>query len=203
MVTVPTLHTEQNYKLEGFTGGTLAAARAAVQEVRQLCQTINTGLSHGQFANVSVKTRTALADYFGVASDADYQAVKAWILTLNQAVTTAAVTLVYRPNIIVRDPMGRPAQLAGGQPFTGGGVFGYVHTHTVGSGYRVVCGALFISDPTPYYASTTVYHEMSHKVLKTVDVGYGDALCRGYALQGAGVAGWNADNYAYFAIAMA
>lgn len=203
MVLIPKLETQNNYKLENFTGGALGTARAAVTEIRQLCQTINNALAPAQLAGVSGKTSAALTEWFGVAGDDDYKAVKVWILTLNQAVTNGSITLVYRPDIVVRDPMGQPAMLAGGVPFTGGGVFGYVHQHKVGSGYRVVCGAHFVSDVTPYYAATTIYHEMSHKVLKTVDVGYGPDLCRGYAQQGINTAGWNADNYAYFAIAMA
>ena len=195
---VPQLATEGNYRLENFGPAELAQARAAVREVKDLCALMQNALNPRTLGETKAVVRIALAAFFGVKEDVAYNKVKSELNRLNVAVTTGNVTLVYRPDIVVRDANGAPAQLGGGTAFTGANVFGYVQHHQVGSGYRVVCGKHFISDPTPYYASTTIYHEMSHKVLKTLDLGYGEATCKSLGSQGIR----NADSYAYFAIAI-
>jgi hypothetical protein len=201
-VAIPKLEQEGNFKLENFGRIELAQARAAVREVKDLCQLIQRAIAPPNLGGVKIAVRTALSNWFGVADDAGYNEMKARLAQLGQAQLTGQITLVYRSDIVVKDAAGAPAMLGDGTAFTGGNVFGYVHHQQAGSGYRVVCGRLFITDPTPYFASTTIYHEMSHKVLRTVDLGYGDQLCLGYARQGVNVAKTNADNYAYFAIAI-
>ena len=199
---IPRLVQENNYKLENFGGLEEGMARAAVREVRDLCGLINRAISPGSLGGTKIAVRGALADWFGVHDDPGYQKVKLKLTQLDNAQLNDKITLVYRPDIVVKDAAGAPAMLGDGAAFTGGNVFGYVHWHQAGSGYRVVCGKLFITDRTPYFASTTIYHEMSHKVLNTVDHGYGEVLCKGYAQEGVDKAMTNADNYAYFAIAI-
>lgn len=199
---IPKLELEGNFKLEGFGPNELIQARAAVREVKDLCQLIARATTAPNLGGVKIAVRTALSDWFGVADDGGYREIKSKLEQMASAHASGNITLVYRPDIVVKDAGGAPALLGDGSAFTGGNVFGYVHHHAAGSGYRVVCGKLFITDRTPYFASTTIYHEMSHKLLRTVDLGYGEALCQGYAKQGLAVAKTNADNYAYFAIAI-
>lgn len=59
-----------------------------------------------------------------------------------------------------------------------------------------------MSDPDPQEATQTIYHELTHKVLKTKDHCYGTELCAQLAQNTPQLACDNADNYGYFAKSM-
>ncbi|MBZ8139467.1 hypothetical protein CLD22_06065 [Rubrivivax gelatinosus] len=127
---------------------------------------------------------------------------------LDNALRSNSITLVYRPDIVVKtaphDPSlaQQPVLLNDGTPFTGGNVYGYVHTHQAGSGYRIVMGRWFMDDPDQQEATQTLYHELTHKVIRTVDHCYGTQACRQLAQSTPAQACNNADNYGYFAKSM-
>jgi hypothetical protein len=59
-----------------------------------------------------------------------------------------------------------------------------------------------MDDPDPQEATQTLYHELTHKVIKTVDHCYGTQACKQLAQINPVNACTNADNFGYFAKAM-
>ncbi|MGD9629210.1 MAG: M35 family metallo-endopeptidase [Pyrinomonadaceae bacterium] len=115
---------------------------------------------------------------------------------------TSPVTIVLHEDIILHyvqdgSPFGEMEEGS----FGGKDVYGYVWNHKAGSGYRVIMGQWFLADPDPIDgAAETVYHELSHKVLGTVDHIYGKIQSRGLAASQQRLALTNADNWAWFAM---
>jgi hypothetical protein len=71
----------------------------------------------------------------------------------------------------------------------------------VGSGLRVYLGERFFHpSKTTIDRANTVYHELSHKLLKTVDHEYGAQSCLALARSAPEQAIWNADNWSFYAI---
>lgn len=134
--------------------------------------------------------------------------VQSKLMQLNDAFRSRPITIVYRPDIVVRTAPHNPAEpqqpvtLPGGTPFTGQNVYGYVHQHLAGSGMRVIMGRWFMDDPDPQEATQTLYHELTHKVVRTVDHCYGTQQCKQLAQTSPANACNNADNFGYFAKAM-
>src|SRR5258706_4669051 len=201
---------EGNVAYEGFTPIQLTRARfvwnqasraaeLAVSAVRQFDPPANAEL---------------IARWFGLRPGSNPQQaqqlmqVQSKLQQLADAFRGGPVTLVYRPDIVVKtapynpnEPQ-LPVTLAGGTAFTGQNVYGYVHRHQAGSGMRVVLGRWFMDDPDPQEATQTLYHELTHKVASTVDHCYGTDACQRLAATAAQQACNNADNFGYFAKAM-
>lgn len=71
----------------------------------------------------------------------------------------------------------------------------------VGSGLRVHLGERFFHpSKTTIDRANTIYHELSHKLLRTVDHVYSAQLCLELARTNPEEALWNADNWAWYAI---
>ncbi len=141
--------------------------------------------------------------WFGDPSPARVNEVSQGLAKMYEAFQHNKVTLANRPDIQVHvingnDPFG-PMQTAN---VSGQSVYGYVWggKHT-GSGYRVILGRWFLGDPDPIEgAAQTIYHELTHKVLRTTDHGYGKIKSRGFATMQAAKALENADNWAFYAV---
>lgn len=210
MVDIPKLVKEGNVAYEGFAQQELPRARFAWNQAKRaadLC--VKAVQKFDLAANAELIKR-----WFGLDPRANPQhahtlmQVQAKLTQMNSVFLSNPVTLVYAPNITVKhvpldnsQPL-QPVTLAGGTPFTGQNVYGYVHHHQAGSGYRVVLGKWFMSDPDQQEATQTVYHELTHKVLKTKDHCYGVALCEQLAKNNPQLACDNADSLAYFAKSM-
>lgn len=140
--------------------------------------------------------------WFGPVDPARVAYVRDGLQRLRQTFTSSKVTLVNRADIHVHvvngdDPFGPMIDTGIG----GSNVYGFVWGNHAGSGYRVIMGKWFLQDPDPIEgAAQTIYHELTHKVLKTVDHGYGKIKSRGFATAQAQRALENADNWAYYAI---
>ncbi len=175
------------------------AAGLAVQAMRRFDLPANATLIREWFG-LSPKTNPAHAQKL--------MQVQSNLTEMERAYASRPITLVWAPNIVVKHaPADRnlpmtPVQLAGGTAFTGQNVYGYVHQHLAGSGMRVILGRWFRDDPDPQEATQTIYHEITHKVLKTADHCYGVDLCRRLATNNITQATTNADNYGYFAKSM-
>jgi hypothetical protein len=111
------------------------------------------------------------------------------------------VTVVNRPDVQVHLVNGDDPFDAMEEGFSGSGVYGYVWNHSGGTGYRIIMGKWFLADPDPIEgAAQTIYHELTHKVMKTVDHAYGKIKCRGFAAADQQKALTNADNWAFYAV---
>jgi hypothetical protein len=71
----------------------------------------------------------------------------------------------------------------------------------VGSGLRLALGERFFHpSKSTIDRANTVYHELSHKLLKTVDHEYGAQSCLELARRDPQQALWNADNWSWYAM---
>jgi hypothetical protein len=201
---------EGNISYEGFSPVNLSRARFAVNQSKRAADLAIRAIQRFDLpANAILIQR-----WFGLTPKSNplhanmLMKVQSNLDQMNQAFTSRPITLVYRPDIVVKHaPADRsqpvtPVMLAGGTAFTGQNVYGYVHHHIAGSGMRVVLGKWFMHDPDPQEATQTIYHEVSHKVLKTKDHIYGQVGCINLAKTNPKDACDNADNYGYFAKAM-
>lgn len=201
---------EGNVAYEGFGPAQLPRARFAWnQATRAADLAVRAVQQFSLAANAELIER-----WFGLHPQANPQhanllmQVQSGVTQLSNAFRTRPITIVYRPDIVVRtaphnpiEPQ-QPVMLQGGTPFTGQNVYGYVHHHLAGSGLRVIMGRWFMDDPDPQEATQTLYHELTHKVIKTVDHCYGTQACRQLAQTNPVNACTNADNFGYFAKAM-
>jgi hypothetical protein len=138
------------------------------------------------------------------------------VRSLSDAIRTRPVTLVYRPDIVVKkvpdDPSAplQPLRLKSGKLFSGENVRGFVHKVGIynergkrigqehcGSGMRVILGKSFIYRPYVECARTII-HELSHKVLNARDHKYGEVALVAWAAANKDKALENADSYSYF-----
>ena len=201
---------EGNVTYENFDPGTMSRARFAWNQSKRAA-----GLAVGAVKKFDLPVNAALIrEWFGLSPKVNpahaqkLMKVQSNLMAMESAFNSRPITLVWAPNIVVKHaPADRnlpmtPVQLAGGTAFTGQNVYGYVHHHLAGSGMRVVLGRWFRDDPDIQEATQTIYHEITHKVLKTADHCYGVALCRQLASTNIEQATTNADNYGYFAKSM-
>jgi hypothetical protein len=201
---------EGNVTFEGFDPTTLTRARFAWNQSKRAAS-----LAVQAVKKFHLPANAALIrEWFGLAPAANpahaqkLMQVQSNLNEMERAYMSRPITLVWRPDIVVKHaPADRnlpmtPVQLAGGTAFTGQNVYGYVHHHLAGSGMRIILGRWFRDDPDPQEATQTIYHELTHKVLKTADHCYGVDLCRRLATSNIIQATTNADNYGYFAKAM-
>jgi hypothetical protein len=138
--------------------------------------------------------------WFGNPNPAAVATVRDGLRKMWQAFKHSPVTIVHRPDITLHLVNGNDPHDEMVEGFSGSGVYGYVWGHTAGSGYRVVMGQWFLGDPDPIEgAAATVYHELTHKVLKTKDHAYGKIKCRGFAAAAQAQALTNADNWSFYA----
>ena len=205
-----TLVKEDTVTFENFHGPDLQRARFAWNQAKQAASlAVHAVKRFDTPANADLLRR-----WFGLSPKASplhantLMQVQSKLMQLQQAFTARPVTLVYRPDIVVKhtpanlaEPV-TPVTFADGTLFSGQNVYGYVHQHQAGSGMRVVLGKWFTSDPDPQEATQTVYHELTHKVIRTKDHVYGVQNCIRLAIDSYPKACDNADNYGYFAKAM-
>ncbi len=138
--------------------------------------------------------------WFGETSPSRVMAVTRGLRALHSAVQHSPQTYVLRKNILNH-------YVNGDYPFSPmedgkstENVYGYVWGHQAGSGYRVVLCNQFVNDPDRSEATQTMYHELTHKVIKTVDHVYGRPGCLDLAKKSPGQAIENADNWGYYLI---
>lgn len=145
--------------------------------------------------------RNRFARWFGNPAPAAVQKVQRGTQALWTTFQSHRVTVVYREFQVMhlvngKDPFGEMIDDEGMEK-----TYALVHNHQAGSGYRIVAGPPFLNDPDPIEGpAQTIYHELTHKVLNTVDHGYGKNLCLGYATSDQPKALANADNWAYYAV---
>jgi hypothetical protein len=138
--------------------------------------------------------------WFGNPSPRAVGYVKDGLTKMWQAFQTSPVTIVLREDVTIHMVNGDDPFDKMEEGFSGSGVYGYVWGHSAGSGYRVIMGKWFLGDPDPIEgAAATVYHELTHKVLKTKDHAYGKIKCRGFAATDQQKAVTNADNWSFYA----
>jgi hypothetical protein len=138
--------------------------------------------------------------WFGKPDRAAIETVREGARKMWHAFKSSKVTIVLREDIVTHivqtDPFA-PMK----DHFKGSDVYGFVWNHKAGSGYRVIMGQWFLADPDPIEgAAQTIYHELSHKVLGTVDNAYGKIKSRGFAAAQQNLALTNADNWGYYAM---
>ena len=213
MVVIPQLARVGNVAFEGFSTLELAAAKVASLECKRGGQLAADTVQAATIDGLLGPSRMRLQTWFGITAgkprhDVFYATLRENLLAVNRTLVMSPLTVAYRPDIVLKHaPHDRKLPktdmlLGDGSLFSGAGVYGYVHQHQAGSGYRVICGRPFIMDSTPHYASTTLYHELTHKVFKSKDHCYGEELCRALARSNPEQAMDNADNYAYFVISL-
>ena len=188
MPTFPTLVKSGNCSFEGFTGSGLEFAKMAFARAVAGSE-LATGGIYRFDSSVSAER---IREWFGLSPATDpshaqlLMGVSEKIKACNTAIRTSPITLVNRPDIMMNHvPVGQQ-------------VYGYVWGHLAGSGYRIVLGKWFTADPDQFEAAETIYHELTHKVCKTVDHAYGVANCRALAVSNPRQAVENADNFGYF-----
>lgn len=215
MVHIPKIEREGNVSYEGFAAGaSLQHAKRAMAECKRgatlAADTVRTANLLNQVTPMNLQR---LRVWYGLKVEAQahavlYSTLRRYLLELESALRARPITLVYRPDIVVKHlPEDRklppePLTLGDGRAYTGQNVYGYVHHHQAGSGMRIVCGKPFETDATPHYDSTTIYHELTHKVFASKDHVYGDVGCKALATNTPGQAIDNADNYAYYVISL-
>lgn len=189
-----------NVVYEDFDPQDMTKARKAWSDAHRCSQLALEGIA--QVGNSDAEEER-FRRWFG-RPDADrVAAVRDGLQAMRLAFTAHKVTMVNRADIQVH-------MVNGNDPFgpmvatdvNGSGVYGYVWggEHT-GSGYRVIMGKWFLQDPDPIEgAAQTIYHELTHKVLRTVDHGYGKVKSRGFATAQPQKAVENADNWAFYAV---
>lgn len=140
--------------------------------------------------------------WFGTPGPQAVDTVQRGLLKMWTTFQSSPVTIVLREDITLHLVNGDdPFEELEDTDISGSNVYGFVYTHQGGSGYRIVMGQWFLGDADPIEgAAQTIYHELTHKVLKTVDHGYGKMKSRGFAAAQQSNALTNADNWAYYAI---
>jgi hypothetical protein len=183
---------------EEFEDSHLRKARKAWSDAYEAARTANNAI--GSISR-DPKQQERFQRWFGTPNAGAVDVVRRGLLKMWMTFQSNPVTIVLREDITVHlvngdDPFGEMEE-----SFSGSDVYGYVWQHQGGSGYRIIMGKWFLSDPDPIEgAAQTIYHELTHKVLKTVDHGYGKIKSRGYAAASQQNALTNADNWAYYAI---
>jgi len=131
--------------------------------------------------------------------------VQATLTEVGNALKTKPVTLAYKPDIVVKARPDDNAQPL--EPVTAGGRH-RVHrpeclrlcpSSPGGSGYRVIMGKWFIMDRAPFEDAQTVYHELTHKVVRTKTGATGCRTAKTCADQPRQAID-NADSVAYFVV---
>lgn len=186
---------------------------ASLQRAKKGWEDAYNAAEHAVMGMARIGTDSAEQDrfnkWFGRPTEDRIRTVKGGVQKLMNAFKHNKVTIANREDIQVHlvngaDPYGQMTP-----HFTGGGVYGYVWQggnasaadgHQ-GSGYRIIMGKWFLGDPDPIEgAAQTIYHELTHKVLRTVDHGYGKIKSRGFATMQPDKALQNADNWAFYAV---
>ncbi|MFM0123437.1 M35 family metallo-endopeptidase [Paraburkholderia sp. RL18-101-BIB-B] len=139
--------------------------------------------------------------WFGAPTPQAVATVKQGLQQMLDAFSSSPVTIVLREDVTVHIVNGNDPFDEMEQGFKGDGVYGYVWNHHAGSGYRIIMGKWFLADPDPLEgAAQTIYHELTHKVLKTQDHVYGKIKCRGLSATNQAHALTNADSWAFYAL---
>jgi hypothetical protein len=139
--------------------------------------------------------------WFGRPTSQAVSTVRSGLEKMWTTFQSSPVTIVLREDITVHLVNGDDPFDAMEEGFSGSGVYGYVWNHGAGSGFRIIMGKWFLSDPDPIEgAAQTIYHELTHKVLKTKDHAYGKIKCRGFSAAQQDKALTNADNWAFYAV---
>lgn len=193
-------HSKGHVVYEDFEDHELPKARKAWSDAHQCAQMALDGLTT---IGTSAAEEERFRKWFGGPDAERVAKVRDGLQKMRQAFTGNKVTLANRADILVHLVNGNdPLDSMVATDVKGSNVYGYVWggQHT-GSGYRVIMGKWFLQDPDPIEgAAQTVYHELTHKVLRTVDHGYGKIKSRGFATSQPQKAIENADNWAFYAI---
>lgn len=207
MPDIPKLVKYGNAAFEGFSPPQLMKARRAWDNAKRSAGKALASVKNFDQPNEILR----ITRWFGLTPKRDprhaqlLMAVQGKIADINNAFMTKPITLVYRPAIQVKHiPANHYAPLVNavlddGTLFNGRNVYGYVHQHLAGSGYRVVLGRYFLIDRSPNEDAQTIYHELTHKVANTVDHKYGVEECEKLARSDPMKACQNADSFGYFA----
>jgi hypothetical protein len=183
---------------EGFDSNQLRPARKAWLDAYECA-----GLANAAIARVG-KDNTEDARFlrwFGRPTPQAVSTVKAGLGKMAAAFQSNPVTIVCREDITTHVLNGNDQFDTMEEGFSGSSLYGYVYRHSAGSGYRIIMGKAFLGDHDPIEgAAQTVYHELTHKVLKTVDHAYGKIKCRGFATTDQQKALTNADDWAFYAV---
>jgi len=177
---------EGNVTYEGFDGMQLARARFAWNQSQRAAEMAYNAVKFFDRPGNS----SLISTWFGLDPSSSPAHAHKLMVVMSQleemriAFVGRPVTLVYRPQLMDRH------------------TYGYVWQHQAGSGMRVVLGRMFMNDPDLQESTQTIYHEITHKVLRTEDHCYGTDLCRQLAQTDYNLATTNADNFGYFAKAM-
>lgn len=185
---------------EEFEDSQLPKARQAWKDAYECAQQAATAI--GRVA-ANDKEAERFRRWFGNPTPAAVQTVQQGLKALWNTFQSSHVTVVLREDVTVHlvngdDPF---APMEERDNLQGSELYGYVWHHGAGSGYRIVMGQHFLADPDPIEgAAQTIYHELTHKVLKTVDHAYGKIKSRGFAAAQQEKALANADNWAFYAV---
>jgi len=202
----PKLVKEGLVAYEGFAAGLeLTKAKAAwtecKEEARRAAESVRTAET---LLALAPAHKQRVTEWFGLKPSVPshqnlYEKLRRNLLTFHSSILSRPVTLVNRP-----DMMYSSGPVHASNSFDEGkkDIYGYVHWQVAGTGMRVICCKLFLTDPTPYYASTTIYHELTHKLFTTKDHGYGADRCQELATTSPATAIDNADSYAYYVISL-
>lgn len=199
-IPIGTVDTGKGYVTwEEFEDSQLPQARKAWSDAYDAARLANAAIAT---INRDAKEQERFQRWFGTPTTQAVDTVRQGLQKMWMTFQSSPVTIVLREDITLhlvngRDPFG---EMEDGD-FTGADVYGFVFTHQAGRGYRIIMGSWFLDDADPIEgAAQTVYHELTHKVLKTVDHAYGKIKCRGFAAANQGNALRNADNWAFYAV---
>ncbi len=185
---------------EGFTQVQLPIAKNAWAEAYRAAGLAVAGAAKAGTDNTE---KTRLTTWLGPTSvTTKLQTVKDNLNAMLQAFQKNKVTLSLREDKTLHyvngdDPFGDMVE-----GFNTSTVYGFVWSPSwghVGSGYRVILGNVFLRDRTPHEDAQTIYHELTHKVLKTKDHAYGKEKCKLLVSTPANAL-TNADSFAYYAV---
>ena len=183
---------------EEFEGVQLAKARKAWSDAFDAAKMAHEALLFKVGSDNREQAR--FQRWFGNPDRAAVSTVREGARKIWHAFRSSKVTIALREEIVTHIVQTNPfAPME--DHFKGSEVYGFVWNHKAGSGYRVIMGQWFLSDPDPIEgAAQTIYHELSHKVLGTVDHAYGKIKSRGFAAAQQNLALTNADNWAWYAM---
>jgi len=184
---------------EEFDAGDIGKAKKAWADAYGCAELAASGIARAGKDN---REEERFRKWFGTPSDDRIRLVAEGLNKMKSTFKSNKVTMVNREDIQVhlvdgRDPFGPMVATS----VSGAGVYGYVWSEHEGSGYRIILGRWFLGDPDPIEgAAQTIYHELTHKVLKTKDHAYGKVKARGLATMQPAQAVENADNWAFYAV---
>lgn len=186
-----------NVTYEEFEGDKLNRAIKAMSQTQECSRRAMAAMTQ---LRTNADEQKRFRYWFGALNQQSYNHVSGGLQQLHQALQSSGLTFVLREDIVNHyvnneDPLGDMIEGKSTE-----NVYGYVWGHQAGSGYRVVLCNQFLQDPTPLEAAQTMYHELTHKVLKTKDHGYGRDKSHGFATHDQEKALTNADNWGYYVV---